>query len=217
MKKKIQIVLYVLSVFFAFMIYRSINAPIMFKKIKKERYSAVIKNLKDIKKSQEAHRIVKGRYINSFDSLVSFVENDQFIITQQRDTSWMEYDKVYRIDIMREEKIIDTLGYVSVKDSLFRSSDDYKKMMYVPFSKENDTFELKAKVLTKSGLTIPVFEAKIKKSLILYDQPSTLVKQELEVMNVEDINGSYITLGSLTEVSTTGNWPSFYDTKREED
>ena len=31
----------------------------------------------------------------------------------------MQYDRVYRIDMLREVIVIDTLGYVSVKDSLF--------------------------------------------------------------------------------------------------
>ena len=40
--------------------------------------------------------------------------------------------------------IVDTLGFVSVKDSLFGFDNRYETMMYVPFSKNDDTkFELK--------------------------------------------------------------------------
>jgi len=48
--------------------------------------------------------------------------------------------------------IVDTLGFVSVKDSLFGFDNRYETMMYVPFSKNDDTkFELKAGFLNQNG------------------------------------------------------------------
>ena len=67
--------------------------------------------------------------------------------------------------------IVDTLGFVSVKDSLFGFDNRYETMMYVPFSKNDDTkFELKAGFLNQNGIDIPVFEALVKKRVILHDQ-----------------------------------------------
>src|SRR5690606_19900966 len=114
-----QIALWILSIFFAYMIYKSISEPILFDKIKQDRYEDVIAKLKDIRDVQEAHRVVKGRYESSFDKLIKFIENEKYVITQQRDSSYMEYDKTYKIDMLREVKIIDTLGFKSIKDSLF--------------------------------------------------------------------------------------------------
>ena len=215
MKQALQIGLYILSIFFAYMIYKSITGPIEFKKIKQERYAQVISNLKDIRDAQEAHRTVKGVYAADFNSLVNFIETAKYTITTQRDTSWMEYDPNYRIDVMKEGSVIDTLGFVAVKDSLFKNSDRYKKMMYVPFAKdEKTTFEMKADILDKNGYKAPVFEAKTTKSIILWDQPEDYLAKENTVVNVEDIDGPEIRVGPLSDISTAGNWPTIYDAKK---
>ncbi len=213
MKKVLQIVFLLASIFFAYKIYQSINQPIKFAKVKQERYAAVIKNLKDIRSAQEAYKTVTGRFATNFKGLVKFVDTAQFTITQQRDSSYMEFDQTYQIDMLKEVKIIDTLGFVSVKDSLFKNSDHYKTMMNVPHAKNNEKFEMNAKIIDKNGYKVAVFEAKVAKDVILYDQPKYLLNQENEVISVDDVNGSEIIVGSLTDVSTNGNWPTIYDTK----
>ncbi|UOB17027.1 hypothetical protein [Abyssalbus ytuae] len=214
MKTAIQIVLWLLSIFFAYMIYKSISEPIVFDKIKKERYRDVISRLKDIRDVQEAHRVIKGKYESNFDKLIKFIENEKFVITQQRDSSYMEYDKTYRIDMLKEVRIIDTLGFVSVKDSLFGDSDRYKRLMYVPHAKDDTKFEMKADIINNNGFRVPVFEAKVAKDVILYDQPSDLKERENALISVDEVNGTEIIVGSLTDVSTSGNWPQIYDTKQ---
>lgn len=39
----------------------------------------------------------------------------------------------------------------------------------------------------------------------------SLVKQELEVIESDQIKGEYVSVGSLDEVTTGGNWPPSYD------
>ena len=39
----------------------------------------------------------------------------------------------------------------------------------------------------------------------------SLVKQELEAVESDQIIGEYISVGSLSEVTTGGNWPPSYD------
>lgn len=58
MKQALQIGLYILSIFFAYMIYKSITGPIEFKKIKQERYAQVISNLKDIQVTHKRHTVL---------------------------------------------------------------------------------------------------------------------------------------------------------------
>lgn len=214
MKTAIQIALWLLSFFFAFMIYKSISEPIEFKKVKEERYKAVIAKLKDIRDAQEAHRTVTGKFASSFDALVKFVDTAQFTITQQRDSSFMQYDEVYKIDVLREVKIIDTLGFKAIKDSIFKNSDRYKTMMNVPFAENTAKFEMKADILDKEGYKAPVFEARVKKDVILFDQPKNLRVQENQMISVDEVNGNSIIVGSLSDVSTNGNWPTIYDTKK---
>jgi len=213
MKTILQIVLWIICVGLGFLIYRSVTGPIEFKKVKEERFSKVISTLKDIRNSQEAYRTVNGKFANDFNSLVSFVDTGKYTITQQRDSSYMEFDKVYGIEMLREITIIDTLGFVSVKDSLFKGDDRYKSMMNVPYAQGGEKFTMKAEIIDKGGYKAPVFEAKVKKDVILYDQPKDLLTRENAQISVEEVNGPEIKVGSLTDVSTNGNWPPIYDKK----
>ena len=107
--------------------------------------------------------------------------------------------------------IVDTLGFVSVKDSLFGFDDRYINMMYVPFSKDNKTkFKIDAGFLNQNGIDIPVFEAFVKKRIILHDQPLSLVLKENQVQSVDGVNGPTLKIGSMNEVNTNGNWPKNY-------
>ena len=213
MKSILQIVLWIVCIVLGYMIYKSVTGPIEFDKIKKERFAEVIDRLKDIRNAQDAYKTVNGRYANNFESLVAFVDTGKYTITQQRDSSYMEFDKVYQIDMLKEVKIIDTLGFVSVKDSLFKDSDRFKNMMNVPYAPNNEKFTMKADIVEKSGYRAPVYEVKVPKSVVLHDQPKDLLSRENAQVSVEEVNGPEIKVGSLTEVSTSGNWPPIYDKK----
>ena len=152
MKLGIQIVLWLASIFFAYKIYDSISGPIKFKQIKNERYAKVINRLKDIRKAQIAHKDVNGVFSNNFDSLIEFIDEGIFTLIEKRDSSYLEYDRTYRIDMLREVIVIDTLGTVSVKDSLFGDSNSYKKMAYIPIEGVQDSmFKINAEVINKNG------------------------------------------------------------------
>ena len=124
----IQSFLWLLIVFFSYKIYTSINSPINFNKVKTERYKKVINRLKEIRTAQIAYKDVNGIYSDNFDSLISFIENGIFTLVEKRDSSFLEYNRTYRIDMLKEVIVIDTLGTVSVKDSLFKDNDNYKLM-----------------------------------------------------------------------------------------
>lgn len=206
--------LWVLILVFASLLFTSIYDEIKFDEVKNARYQVVIKNLKDIRDSQLAHRTVKGVFQNNWDSLVKFVEVDSFTITQRRDSSVLDKEMTKRYGGVKTYKdiiIVDTLGFVSVKDSLFGLDNRYQTMMYVPFSKKDDTkFELKAGFLNQNGIDIPVFEALVKKRVILYDQSTNLVLKENQVQSVDGVNGPSLKIGSMNEVNTNGNWPKNY-------
>ena len=216
MKLGIQVALWILSIFFAYKIYDSISGPIKFNQVKNERFALVINRLKDIRTAQIAHKDVKGQFSNNFDSLVKFVDEGIFTLIEKRDSSYLEYDRTYRIDMLKEVIVVDTLGFVAVKDSLFKNNNSYKKMAYLPIDGlEDSTFHIKAEIINKNGYMVPVFEVKISKNILLYDQNEDLVKQENETVSVDGVNGPEIILGSLSKVSTNGNWPTIFDAKRE--
>ena len=213
-RKIITYVLYFLSIILVFQIYNSIDAPIEFNKVKNERYQKVIERLKDIRNAQVAFKSVNGIYSDNFDSLVNFIETGQFTIIEKRDSSYMQYDRVYRIDMLREVVVVDTLGFVSVKDSLFKNDNRYKDLALVPIDGIDEKFSIKADIIDKNGYNVPVFEVKVSKDVILYDQNKDLLMQEKETVSVDGVNGPALVLGSLEDVSTNGNWPTTFDVNR---
>ena len=211
MRLGIQAALWILAIFFSYKIYDSINGPINFNEKKNERYALVINKLKLIRKAQIAHKDVKGVFSNNFDSLVKFIDTGIFTLIEKRDSSYMEYDRTYRIDMLREVVVIDTLGFVPVKDSLFKNSNAYKNFSDVPVEGIEAKFDINADIIDKNGYRVPVFEVKVAKDVILFDQDKDLIKIENETVSVDGVNGPSIILGSLTEVSTNGNWPTIFD------
>ncbi|MDX1544967.1 MAG: hypothetical protein R3214_13575 [Christiangramia sp.] len=213
MRFVIQILLWAIIIFLAYLTFNAVYEPIQFNKVKEKRYAKVIENLKDIRAAELAHKEVIGEFQGNWDSLVKFLDTAEFAITQRRDTTFLdeEYKKTYGVDQYIESVVVDTLGFVSVKDSLFKgNADRYKNMMNIPVEGVDAQFDLEAGTIRKGESNIPVFEAKVAKAKILYDQDRTLVLQENEIQSVDDVNGRYISVGSMTEVNTSGNWPKVY-------
>lgn len=212
-RKIAQVALLLASAVGGYMIYASINGPIHFEKEKQARFTEVIQKLKDIRNAQDAHFSIKGDYAKDYNSLINFIETAKFPIVTQRDTSWVAFDQNYKIDVLKQGIVVDTLGFVSVKDSLFGKSDRYKTMMNVPFAKNGEKFEMEVGVIEKNNYNAPVYEAKISKKVVLHDLDQDEVKRELLKKGVNDVKGEFISVGSLTEVSSNGNWPTLYDAK----
>ncbi|MFY0714468.1 hypothetical protein J1D01_12365 [Seonamhaeicola sp. NFXS20] len=212
LKPFLSILLWVLIGYLGYQTYQSIYEPIKFNKIKKKRYAQVIESLIDIRDAQLAHKTVTGKFAQNFDGLIKFVDTAKFTITQQRDSTVkdVEMTKRYGVDMTKEIVIIDTLGFAPVKDSLFKNSDRYKTMMNVPVGKPGEKFKMEAGFIEQNGLNIPVFEASVKKDVILYDLDKDLLVQENQVVSVDGVNGDALKVGSMEEVKTNGNWPKTY-------
>jgi len=214
MRPVVHIVLWSLIAFLAYATFMSVYNEIKFNDIKKERYAEAINKLKDIRDAQLAHNEVKGEFTKSYDSLIKFIETEKFTLTQRRDSSIVdeELTKLYGgVTTYKDIIIVDTLGYASVKDSLFKNSTRYKTMMNVPFAKEGTKFKMDAGFITDNNDNkLPVFEASVKKAEILSDQPRDLILKENQVMSVEAVNGDALRVGSMQEVKTIGNWPKTY-------
>jgi len=216
MRKGIQTTLLIASLIGLYLIYKSIQTPIEFARESKARYAKVIAVLKDIRKSEEAYEAVNKTYTNSFDELEKFIENGQFYITTQRDTSWTEFDKHFKIDVLKQNVVTDTIGKVLVKDSLFKGSDRYKQMASVTIGDRTIPIKIETGVITRENeVKFPVFEVKISKKDILEGLDEEEIEKELQKVGVNDIKGPYVSVGSMTEVSSSGNWPSYYNDKSE--
>lgn len=211
-KPVILAIVWILIAFLGYATFKSVYTPVLFDQEKEKRYAEVIKNLIDIRNAEMAHRQVTGQFTDNWDNLIKFIEEGEFTITQRRDTRVKDaaLSKQFGIDMFKDMVVIDTLGTVPVKDSLFKNSDRYKTMMNVPVGKPGEKFKLEAGFLEKDGVKIPVFQASVKKDVILYDQDPDLLVQEKQVLSVEGINGDALTVGSMDEVKTSGNWPKTY-------
>jgi hypothetical protein len=210
MKLAIQIVLWVVIAGLVYLNYKSIYGPVEFNKAKEKRYAKVIDRMDKLRKAQLAYREVNGKFTASFDSLTRFIDTAEFTITQRKDTMYLdeEYLKTYGVDKMKEDVVIDTIGKASVKDSLFKNYD-YSKLKLVPGT-EGKEFDMDAGFITVNNNEVPVFEAKVNKSVVLKGLDPELIIQEKQTISVDGVNGAYIKVGSMDEVDTSGNWPVNY-------
>jgi len=214
------VLLWVLSLFLGYLIYASVMKPIEFKKEKEARYEVAVKTMLDIKKLQTGYKTVNGKYADTFEELIQFVENGQFEIVSRKDTAVIDAAKNAAFGIkvdadgvggfFKDEVIITKLGTVSVKDSLFKNSDRYKRLNVVKVGAVEVPVEMKTSTVSRNDMNISVFQAIIDKNALLKDLDQELVKQENKVESIDEINGPQIILGSLEEVSLTGNWPKKY-------
>ncbi|MAZ29485.1 MAG: hypothetical protein CL868_20720 [Cytophagaceae bacterium] len=212
MKYVIQIVLWVVIAFLGYLLFNSVYSEVKFDDLKEVRYAKAIDKLIDIRHAQLAHKQVTGKFAKNFEDLEKFIDTAQLVLTQRRDTTILdeEMTKRYRVDQYKEIIITDTLGYKAVKDSLFKGSDRYRELGYVLIQGKEVPFEMDAGTVQKSDIPIPVFEARISKDALLYDQPKDYVSKEKQVVSVDGVNGAYITVGSMTDIKTAGNWPDSY-------
>ncbi len=216
-KPVLNILLWILIIFLGYITFDSVYGEIKFNQLKKKRYVTVIESLKDIRDAQLAHRTVTGEFSGDFDALIKFIDTASFTITQRKDSTILDEEMTKRfggVETFKDIVIIDTLGFVPVKDSLFGADTRYKTMMNVPIGKSGAKFKLEAGKLPEDN--IAVFEASVDKDIILHDQDKHLVNKEKQVVAVDGVNGPTLKVGSMTEVYTKGNWPKSYNSKKED-
>ena len=197
MKNIIRIVLAIAIVLLAYFIYESIMTPVRFNKEKDYRYSVIVEKLKDIRDIQKFYKNAYKKYTGDYDTLMAFARSGQIpvvkMIPDPTDTTFTR-------------SITDTIGYTSVYDSLFgkREGYDLTDISFNPFNPETK-IKLQAGFIDKGGLKVPVFEASVVNKEILKGMSEQLI------VNLDAMLESYnkfqgIRVGSMTEVSTDGNW-----------
>ena len=210
MRYVIQLLLWVVIAFLGYKVYDSVYSSVEFQKTKKERFTLAISKLKEIRTAQIAHKTVTGKYANSYENLAKFIDTAKFTITQQRDSSFTRFDKQLRIDKSVDTVVVDILGYESIKDSLFRNTD-YRKLNKIAIGDKEVKIDMRTSAIERNEILYPVFEAKVTKQALLFDQDNNYVEQEDKVESLGEINGKLISVGSLDEINTNGNWPVSYD------
>lgn len=207
MRKVLQLVLALAAIAMAYLLYDSIMKPIRFEKERKQRYEAVIENLKDIRKAQVAYKDVHNRYTAGLDTLIGFVKYDSLPLVKAIGNIPEEYidslksrSKAEKLALKQGIISRDTIR-VSVKDSLFGENYNVDKLPIIPYS-QNKKFEMDVGEVTASGLPVKVFEAKAPSEVILHGMNERLIAT---YNDGKDYPG--LKVGSLSKANNNaGNW-----------
>ncbi len=207
------VLLLVLAIFLGVKIFNGIMQPILFAEEKVERYKPVIKSLKIIRDAEIKYYDVTGKYTTDKAGLIQFIDTAQLALTETKTVveTVNKGSKWAPIMVEIEVRKTDTIGYEPVLK--YFKDREYKTMFKVP-GVEGTEFEIEiAEVEKVQGLVVPTFRARTPKEGILKGMNTSLVKQELEAVESIQIKGEYVSVGSLEEVTSGGNWPPSYDRK----
>ncbi|HOH99475.1 MAG TPA: hypothetical protein PLE85_02950 [Bacteroidales bacterium] len=188
-KLALQIALSVVIIILAFLVYESIMAPVRFNKEKDKRSVVVIERLKDIRSAQLLFKSNNGRYTASFDTLIDFIQTGQIpVVKMVADPTDTTFTRSFR----------DTVGYIVVRDSLFRGRESFnlQDLKIIPFS-DGELVQMNAGTIERSNMEVNVFEVVVDKHKYLKGLDEHFIRQDY----VKDIK-----VGSMTDPSTDGNW-----------
>ncbi len=190
MKSKIiQIVLLAVIIFLGYEVWETIQTPVRFNKERNRRAEVVIQNLKDIRSVELMYKALNDSFSPSFDTLIKFMKQGQIPVVN------IVFDPS---DTTLTKTINDTIAFVNVTDSLFgkRKNFNIDDIQYIPFS-GGAKFQLDAGKIKKGGVMVPVFMAVAPKKDYLKGLDKNLIRSP----NVKDLS-----VGSMTEPTTDGNW-----------
>jgi type II secretory pathway pseudopilin PulG len=195
MEKQIRIGLWIIVTGLSYFLYSAVMSPIQFNKEKNKRSEKIINQLKDIRKAQIAFKEVNRYYASNFDELIPLIDTGEFTIIQRRDEELKFYNKVYREFQLKDTTFIDTLGFVSIKDSIFGSNYDLESLRVIPQSNGSEII-LRAGKIKSGTLSVQVFEARAPKEDYLKNLDKDLIKNTSKDLIV----------GSMNSAKINGNW-----------
>ena len=202
----INVLLFLVILFLAWQVVKSIQAPIKFNKEQKMRETKVVERLIDIRNAEVLYKNANSKYTNSFDTLIQFCQIAEIpivnIIPDPTDTTFTR-------------TINDTIGFIKVMDSIKGKRTDFNinDLSLVPFSDPQQKYELEAGTITRNGIEIPVFEARTPYEVYLGKPGAAFAEKEWNQLRdnakaeKESINRyAGLKVGSMEEASTDGNW-----------
>lgn len=220
----LELVLGVAAVWLVFLIYNSIQEPVLFNKEKAAREEVGIQRLKDLRTLQVAFKNEYNHFTASADSLIAFYNDGKMKVLMQigspddslavANTAALrkKNKKITNEELLaranKGEKLvfkIETL--VPVKDTLFNTRPDFvvDSLKYIPFSGGQETL-IEAVVKKVSGVNVPLFEAKMPYKALLKGLDNQLrVNLDSERENSNKYVG--LQVGSITSPNNNaGNW-----------
>lgn len=197
MKLIIQIVLLIGSIFMGYMIYDSIDSKIKLEEEIKRRKEVVIERLEHVKEAQINYKKVRGQYAKSFAQLKDFLQNDSLIIVKAigevPDSLLGQESKALEMGIITRDTT-----KIPVREELFKENFDkiVSDINIIPFS-EGTEFSIDAGEVEKGKVKVKVFEV---------SAPYKEIFKGLKTANEGIDMSAALTIGSMTEPTTNGNW-----------
>jgi len=200
MKKVLTIVvLPIIAIVIGYLIYTSIQEPVIFEKQRKFRESIGIERLKDIRTLQVAYKSKYNKFTSSIDSLIDFYNTGEITVVKQvgsmDDSLAVAQKRVYRDSIK-----------IAVRDTLLkRDGFIVDSIKFIPFSGKKQV-EMKAIIGKVSGVEVPLFEATIPYEILLNDlNRQLLVNLKSDREMVDKYPG--LKVGSIEAPNNNaGNW-----------
>lgn len=223
MKKLIiQILLAGLIIFLGFQCYQSINTPLKFTEIKKQRYDKIIQRLKDIRTVQDAYKSVYGQYTASFDTLINFAKFDSVrmvrsigsLSDEQIEAGMTEGQAIKEGIILRDTVKVNALESMKEKakerKEIFLEDYTVENIRFVPFTNKKHEFKMGINTIyTDSGIAVPVFEARISNTEIFENLPEEFKDYILQDNGESKRLNKYpgLKVGDVKEANNNvGNW-----------
>lgn len=193
------VVLPVIVLVLGYLIYKSVQEPVVFERQRKARESVCIERLKDIRTLQVAYKSKYNKFTGDMDSLIDFYNNGQITIIKQvgsmDDSAAVAEKRVYRDSIL-----------IPVRDTLLkRNGFVVDSIAYIPFS-GGQKMHMNAIIAKVSGVDVPLFEASAPFDLLLLG----LERQLIVNLNADrNLVGRYagLRVGSIESPNNNaGNW-----------
>jgi hypothetical protein len=193
----IKILLAIVIVILVYLVVDSILKPMRFNKDVEIRSEAVIKNLIDLRNSQQFFKQFNNKYASDFDTLIMFLDSSEIpIVNKIPDPTDTTFTKT----------INDTVGFVRVADSLFHTRRGFTldSLRYIPFSGGKE-FQIEAGIIERGGVSVPVYEIKAPYGIFLVGLDNQYIINLIKAReDIERYPG--LKVGSMIEPSTDGNW-----------
>jgi len=193
------VVLPIIIIVLGYLIYRSVQEPVVFERNRKARESVCIERLKDIRTLQVAYKSKYNKFTGDLDSLINFYNNEQITIVRQigsmDDSVAVAQKRVFRDSIQ-----------IAVKDTLLkRPGFVIDSVAYIPFS-GGKKMVMKAIIARVSGVDVALFEAAAPYDYLLLG----LERQLIVNLNADrELVGRYpgLKVGSIDAPNNNaGNW-----------
>ena len=200
MKKVLTIVvLPIIAIVIGYLIYTSIQEPVIFEKQRKFRESIGIERLKDIRTLQVAYKSKYNKFTSNIDSLIDFYNTGVITVIKQvgsmDDSLAVAQKRVFRDSIK-----------IAVRDTLLkREGFVVDSIKYIPFSGKKE-IEMKAIIGKVSGVDVPLFEANIPYEILLNNLNRQLL---INLKSDRELVGKYpgLKVGSIEAPNNNaGNW-----------